>query len=70
MSKAASIPWLLILLLISCADSTSPGTSSLMKVPIQLRVSRDPSPEQILKDVSAIVDGMERAHGYSAYSRR
>jgi len=68
MSKATSISWLL-LLLISCTDS-APGTSPLKQAPIQLRVSRAPTPEQILKDVGAIIDGMERAHGYSAYSRR
>jgi hypothetical protein len=55
--------WLLVLLPTACADPAAPGISSLMReVPSTIRNTHEPDPQQVLRDVGAIVDGMERAH--------
>lgn len=69
MSKPLPCPWLVILLLIGCTDP-SPLGSSLGQTPVEVRSTRKPDPEQVLKDVNAIVNGMLRAHGDYTYTRR
>ena len=63
------MPLLLLLLLLSCSDP-GVGLSSLRPAPIHIDGRHEPDPDQVLKDVDAIVDGMYRAHGRSSVYAR